>query len=94
MELTTFQINCEKRLTTALQAVGKSIINRKIDGRSEWYITGNIEGCDITFWIYTDAADFKAPHQHPVYESPDYDSLTELADEFIQALVKATNEVQ
>ncbi len=92
MELTDFQIECEKSLTTALQAVGKTIANRKIDGRTEWFITGNIKDHDITFWIYTDAADFKTPNQHPVYESPDYNSLTELADDFIQALVKATKE--
>ena len=91
-ELTIFQIDCEKRLVAALCAIGKVIINRKIDGRSEQYITGGIKGHHITFWIYADAADFKTPHQNPVFEASDYVSLESLADSFINGLLKAITE--
>jgi hypothetical protein len=90
MELTDFQIACEMRLAKAMQRAGKSIINRKIEGTSETFITGNIKNRDIAFWIYADGADFETPHEHPVFEKPDYDSLDALAEEFIKSLEKAT----
>lgn len=92
MELTQFQTDCERRLTSALQQVGKSISNRKIDGKHEAYIVGNIAGHDITFWIYEDAADFRTPKEHPIFESPDYGSLEELATTFTESLIKAIEE--
>ena len=90
MELTEFQTDCEKRLSSALQRAGKTITNRRIAGESERYIVGNIQGHDITFWIYTDGADFKTPQEYPVFERPDFKSLEELSEEFTEALVSAT----
>ena len=92
MELTDFQIKCEKQLAAVLQQLGERIINRRIDGQSERFIVGDILGRDITFWIYTDGADFRAPHKHPTFEKPDFDSLNELGAEFTRALVKAAQE--
>ena len=89
MELTDFQTNCEKRLTVALRQIGKNIVNRRIEGNTERFIVGNIQGHEVTFWIYSDAADFETPAENPLFERPDYDSLNDLADEFIKALVKA-----
>ena len=88
-ELTSFQTECEKRLATSLEGVGKQLANRRVDGISETYITANIKDQDITFWIYADGADFQSPHGHQVFERPDYDSLDDLAEKFIGALVHA-----
>jgi len=88
-ELTKFQTECEKRLTAALAQVGRSLADRRVAGISETYITGSVQCRDITFWIYEDGADFKARDRHPTFERPDYDSLDDLADAFIQQLVEA-----
>jgi hypothetical protein len=88
-QLTSFQTECEKRLAAALAKAGKRITNRRLEGLSETYVTGNIEGHDITFWIYTDMADFAAPSGDRVFENPDYDSLDDLARKFVEELVEA-----
>ena len=88
-ELTSFQIECEKGVTAALERVGKHVVDPRIDGVSETYITGSIKDPDIAFWIYADGADFRAPHEHRVFERPDYESLVALGIAFIEALLKA-----
>jgi hypothetical protein len=87
-ELTRFQTECEKRLTAALAAKGRRVADRRLDGISQTYITGKVEGRDITFWIYTDGADFEAGDTHPVFECPDYDSLDQLAGAFVRQLAE------
>jgi hypothetical protein len=87
-ELTNFQTECEKGLIAALAKAGKRIENRRLDGVAETFITGNIEGHDITFWIYEDGADFHAGKRHRLFERPDYDSLDELAADFITKLTE------
>jgi hypothetical protein len=89
-ELTKFQTYCEQRLVSRLAKAGKRIANRRLDGVSETYITRNIEGSDITFWIYREMADFATRNGGRVFEKPDYDSSDELAEEFIERLVEAT----
>jgi hypothetical protein len=88
-ELTQFQTECEERLTAALAKVGRRVADRRLDGISETYVTGSIEGRDITFWIYMDGADFHAGTRHRVFERPDYDSLDALAGKFAQELAEA-----
>jgi hypothetical protein len=88
-ELTSFQIECEKGVTDALEHLGNHVADRRIAGISETYITGTIKGQDITFWIYADGADFQAGHRHRVFERPDYDSLVDLGCKFIEELAKA-----
>src|SRR6266404_200915 len=86
-ELTSFQIECDKGITAALGRVGRQIAERRIDGISETYITGNIKEQDTTFWIYADGACFQAPHQHRIFERADYGSLGALGKAFIEALL-------
>ena len=88
-ELTEFQYACEERLAAALEQAGLRVLNRRLDGVSETYITGDIEGRNVTFWIYRDMADFEAPSGHQAFEGPDYDSPDALAEEFIKALAAA-----
>jgi hypothetical protein len=88
-QLTSFQTECEERLVAALAQVGRCVADRRLDGISEAYVTGSIEGRDITFWIYMDGADFHAGPRHRVFERPDYDSLDDLAGKFVQELAEA-----
>jgi len=88
-QLTSFQAECEKRLAAALAQVGRCVADRRLDGISETYVTGSIEGRNITFWIYMDGADFHAGPRHRVFERPDYDSLDALAGKFVQELAEA-----
>ena len=84
--LSDFQIQCESKLSQALESIGKSIVNRKLDGEKETYITGSIPN-NITFWIYDDGADFKTPNSEPIFEKPDYPSLDELSEDFVTRLI-------
>jgi len=88
-QLTSFQTECEKSLTATLARAGQYVVDRSLDGVSELYITGRVKDQDITFWIYTDGADFKAGHMHRHFEKPDYDSLDALAGKFIEELAEA-----
>ena len=88
-ELTSFQIECEKGISASLERLGKHVADRRIEGVSETYVTGTITDSDITFWIYADGADFRAPSEHRVFERPDYESVVDLGNAFIEALLKA-----
>ena len=87
--LTKFQVDCEKLLSTSLEKVQKTITNRKVEGKSETFIVGDIKDHNITFWIYEDGADFKTSDMHLVFELPDYGSLNLLAEEFTASLLNA-----
>ena len=86
-KLTEFQIQCEKHLIDALGVIGKSVANRELAGQSDTYIQGMV-GADLTFWIYEDGADFKSPSSHPHFEKPDYDSLDDLAKQFVDKIIE------
>ena len=88
-ELTKFQVKCEHNLVERLRTLGKSISNRTLGGKTETYITGTIEGTNISLWIYDDGADFKAAKGGPMFEKPDYKSLDDLAKGFIGSIIKA-----
>jgi hypothetical protein len=88
-ELTDFQIRCEQGLSNALQQVGRSIAGRMLDGQTETFITGNVSGLDLQFWIYEDGADFKSSRDSRHFERPDFDSLDELAVAFTASIVEA-----
>ena len=65
--LTQFQTGCEKRLNATLARTGMTVAGRRLDGDSETYITGNIVGRDITFWIYRDGANFHAGSRRRIH---------------------------
>jgi len=64
-QLTSFQTECEKRFAAALARLGQCVENRRLEGVSEAYITGGTKGWDITFWIYTEGADFQTEKASP-----------------------------
>jgi hypothetical protein len=96
-ELTQFQLECERLLIERLAQAGSSISNRTLGflswplpapfsrwsgpGKRRTYITGTIEGTDITFWIYEDWAMFDSS-----YGSPEF--LDQAAEEFVAAVLK------
>ena len=88
-ELTEFQLKCERNLVERLRTLGKSISNRTLGGKTEIYITGTIDGTNISFWIYDDGAYFKTANSGPMFERPDYKSLDDLAKDFIASIIKA-----
>jgi len=87
-ELTEFQLKCERLLIERLAEARRSISNRTLGGQRETYITGTIEGTDITFWIYDDGAGFKSSRGNPIFEKPDYKSLDALAEDFVASILK------
>ena len=87
-ELTEFQLKCERLLIQRLAGAKRSISNRTLGGQRETYITGTIEGTDITFWIYDDGADFKSSRGNSIFEKPDYKSLDALAEDFVASVLK------
>ncbi len=93
-ELTEFQLKCERKLFDRLGAVGRTILDRTVVEGSETYITGTIQGTDISFWIYDDGADFKSCGRGPMFEKPDYESLDNLADAFVESIMKAMEKAQ
>lgn len=93
-ELTEFQLKCEHKLVDRLVAAGRAILDREVIEGSETYITGTIEGTDISFWIYDDGADFKSCGRGPMFEKPDYKSLGDLADDFVASIAKEIEKPQ
>lgn len=87
-ELTEFQLKCENLLIDSLNKIGRSISNRTLGGQNEKYITGTIERSDISFWIYDDGAYFKSFGRNPMFEKPNYKSLDDLANDFVQTIIK------
>jgi hypothetical protein len=88
-QLTDFQVQCEKRLISALCKIGLSIAGRSLDGEMKTYITNTVSGTNVTFWIYEDGADIKSPNGNPVFEKPDYDSLDELGKAFVNSIMNS-----
>lgn len=86
--LTDFQVRCERRLSDALERVGRSISGRVLDGKSQTYVTGGVSGSDLQFWIYEDGADFKSSGASSHFERPDFSSLDGLAETFTSSIVK------
>ena len=94
-ELTQFQLGCERLLIERLAQAGSSISNRtvgfprlpfpapfsrwSVPGKRRTYISGSIEGADITFWIHEDWAEFKSS-----YGSPEF----WIAEEFVSAVLE------
>lgn len=89
--LTDFQLSCEAALSLQLSAVGRSLAQRRLDGRRERYIHARISDSDITVFICADEAQFhRASGKYPgIYERADFGSLSELQDAFVRDVVEA-----
>ena len=101
-ELTQFQLGCERLLIERLAQAGSSISNRtlgfprlpfsapfsrwSVPGKRRTYISGSIEGTDITFWIHEDWAQFESSHGS--FEFLDYGAVQEFVDAVLETMQK------
>ena len=88
-QLTAFQLEVEKGINDVLDHLGKHVVDRRIAGIGETYITGSVSNQDIIFWIYPDGAALQVGRRHRAFGSPKRESLLDTAREFLDAFLKA-----
>ena len=79
-ELTSFQRKCESELLSVLKKKNLNLDNRRLDGRNETYIYGQVK--DLEIWIYGDGAELTSRTVDKRFEKPDFKSEDELIDAF------------
>jgi len=88
-KLTAFQLEVEKGINDVLDHCGKHVVDRRVAGISETYITGSVSNHDIIFWIYPDSAALQVGRRHRAFGFPKGESLLDTATEFLDAFLKA-----
>ena len=83
-ELNSFQIECEQKLLEIIQRSNCKLLNRKVEGINERFITGDLSAKDLKVFIYSDGAEISGTNIDERFESADYDSLDDLRDSFIK----------
>jgi hypothetical protein len=91
-KLTSFQVEVEKVVNDVLAHVGKRVVDRRIDGIAETYVTGCVANQDITFWIYSDGAALQVGRRHRAFGFPTHESLVDTAREFLDEFIRAVGE--
>jgi hypothetical protein len=86
-KLTVFQIQCETKLHEALQEHGVELVNRRIDGENETYITADIPSENIRVYIYTDEPELCIEDSSYIFEVPDYRDTEVRISKFIDAVL-------
>jgi len=69
-KLTAFQVEVEKGINAVLNHFGKQVVDRRIAGVSETYISGSVSNRDIIFWIYPDGAALQVGRRHRSFGFP------------------------
>ena len=87
--LTGFQLEVEKGINDVLEQLGKHVVDRRVAGIEETYITGSVSDQDILFWIYPDGAALQVGRRHRAFGFPKRESLLDTASEFLDAFLKA-----
>jgi len=87
-ELTAFQFEVEKGINEMLAHLGKHVVDRRIAGIGETYITGSVSNQDIIFWIYPDSAALQVGRRHRAFGLPKRESLLDTAREFLDEFMK------
>ena len=90
-ELTAFQLEVEKGINDLLDHLGKHVVDRRIAGIGETYITGSVSNQDIIFWIYPDSAALQVGRRHRAFGFPKRESLLDTAREFLDEFMKAVS---
>ena len=90
--LSKFQKACEGSLKHRLDAIGRTLVEREIEGDSENYIHAHIARAGIEIWIYEDEALFRGVGVDERFESPDFKSPDALAQAFVDALIDRLEE--
>ena len=87
-QLTDFQFEIEKGINDVLDHLGKHVVDRRIAGIAETYITGSVSNQDIIFWIYPDGAALQVERRHRSFGFPKRESLVDTAREFLDEFTK------
>ena len=87
-ELTAFQFEVEKGINEMLAHLGKHVVDRRMAGIGETYITGSVSDQDINFWIYPDSAALQVGRRHRAFGLPKRESLLDTAREFLDEFMK------
>ena len=87
-KLTAFQLEVEKGINDVLDHLGKHVVDRRIAGIAETYITGSVSNQDIIFWIYPDGAALQVGRRHRAFGFPTRESLLDTAREFLDEFMK------
>jgi hypothetical protein len=90
-QLTAFQLEVEKGINEVLDHLGKHVVDRRIAGIGETYITGSVNNQDIVFWIYPDSAALQAGRRHRAFGFPKRESLLDTAREFLDEFMKVVD---
>ena len=90
-ELTAFQLEVEKGINDLLDHLGKHVVDRRIAGIGETYITGSVSNQDIIFWIYPDSAALQVGRRHRAFGFPKRESLLDTAGEFLDEFMKVVD---
>ena len=90
-KLTAFQLEVEKGIHDVLDRLGKHVVDRRIAGIAETYITGSVSDQDIIFWIYPDGAALQVGRRHRAFGCPKRESLLDTAREFLDEFLKVVN---
>jgi hypothetical protein len=85
LSLTSFQVECETDLTSALAAHGRTLVERAVQGERERYVVALISRSRLMVYIYGNGADLQGPGVDERFEAADYDSLGALSRAFIDA---------
>ena len=87
-KLTPFQLEVEKGINDVLDHLGKHVVDRRIAGIAETYVTGSVNNQDIIFWVYPDGAALQVGRRHRTFGFPKRESLLDTAGQFLDAFMK------
>ena len=88
--LTEFQEVCEHTLEELLATRGRKLDRREVvHGETETFLTAQIGGTKLHVWIYEDEAQFEGEGLDCRYETPDFDSSSDLIEAFVGGISAA-----
>src|SRR5262249_12397723 len=90
-QVTVFQLEVEKGINDVLAHFGKHVVDRRIGGIAEIYITGTVSNQDVIFWIYPDSAALQVGRRHRAFGYPKRESLLDTAREFLDEFMKVVD---
>src|SRR5713101_3516250 len=90
-KLTTFQVEVEKVINDVLARLGRHVVDRRIAGIAETYVSGCVSNQDIVFWIYPDGAALQVGRRHRAFGFPKRETLVDTAREFLDEFIKAVD---
>jgi hypothetical protein len=85
--LSPFQLMCEAAVVTALRTFDMPLLDRRVEGAGECYVTAKLAGTDWTLWIYLDGAEVSSKSSTLV-RMEEWDAKT--PQEFIATFVSRT----